>query len=226
MIVALCTGAQQVHAKEKEKTDEKLEYVIKIAGVEFGNITLVSDQNRYYGELFTNKKWGEVYAVNNRMASWVKEDSTPVKAEINYDMKGKKTRFNFDFGSREVSITRWAAHKNPKKYKRRGDAKVYDVLSMLMAVRKRPTDREQTFKVITGRKVYDVVFEPSPEEDLITPLGVKRAKPFMILVTRPGGFKQEMKVWFEKNEESVPIRLQGFVKFGTFSVDLMRKLEK
>lgn len=223
MIVALCTGAEQVHAKEK---DEKLEYSIMIAGIEFGNITLTSSEGWSYGELKTNKRWGKVYSVNNRMASWFNPDLSPSRSEINYDMRGRKTRFSFEFTAGRVSITRWAAHKKPKKYTRRGDAKVHDVLSMLAAARKNTEDCQQMFKVITGRKVYDVVFEPVPDEDLTTLLGVKRTKPFKITVTRPGNFRQEMKIWFEDNEERTPLRLEGFVKFGTFRVDLLRKLEK
>ena len=222
MVVALCAGAELAHAEQRTETEEKLEYVIKISGVEFGNITLTSNKEWSYGELVTNEKWGKVYSANNRMASWFKPDFSPTKSEINYDMRGKKTRFDFEFSDRKVSITRWAAYKKPKKYTRRGDDKIHDVLSMLAADRR----GARSFKVITGRRVYDVVFQPLPEEEITTLLGAKKTKPFKITVTRPGKFKQEMKIWFEKNEESTPILLQGSVKFGRFSVELLNKFKK
>ena len=204
---------------------ERLEYQVKVAGVDFGTGVLFKKDKKLYGELKTNSKWGSVYAVDNSMASWIGEAKTPKRTEIDFRMRGKHTRFDFTYPTQKtVKITKWRPHRKPQKYAVKHQTAVYDFLSMIEDIRKSFSFEKRSYSIITGRRIYDVNFTQVKEEDITTPVGVKKAVLYSVIATRPGSFRQEMRVWFEKSPDAVPLKLVGNTKLGMFEVSLVKRL--
>lgn len=203
---------------------EKLEYQIKVLNVDFGNATLYASEERLYGEMKTNDKWGSLYAVDNKMATWLSPEDLPKKTEIVYRKPSKVIKFEFFFTAmNNVKVKFSKPHKNPKSYVKKTKGEVYDFLTMLAVMRKRVGTDADAFSVITGRKIYDVVFTKQKDQSVNTLLGTREATVYDVVVTRPGNFRQEMRVWFEKNPDATPLKLAGKTKLGTFDVSILKR---
>lgn len=203
--------------------EEKLNYVINIVGVEFGDATMYTAKGKLYGEMSTNEKWGGVYKVDNKMASKTRKNGIPHKSEIEYNTTKVNSNYQFNFSRNKVKIVRTSKEKK-KVFTKKRKTRVYDFLSMMQLVRKKAKEMKPlSYSVITGRKIYDINFVPIGKESLTTLLGVKETLSYEVIVTRPGGFKQKMKVWFEDDSLSTPIRLDGRTKLGSFEIMLTHK---
>jgi hypothetical protein len=208
------------------RADERLEYSVKVAGVEFGTAVLFSSGSKLYGELVSGDKWGSVYSVDNRMASQVGPDGTPVKTELTYKMKGKTTKYDFMYSPLgTVKVTKWRPHKVPQKYTSKSKLRVNDLLTMINHMKLNSGKENYNFSVITGTKVYDVNLKKSSEQDLDMPIGIKKTSVYDILITRPGGVKEEMRLWVS-SEDATLLKLAGKTNFGFFEVTLAKKLKE
>lgn len=204
---------------------ESLEYSIKIAGINFGTATLFKSKDKFYGELKTNERWGTMYSVDNKMASWVGPNKTPKRTEIDYNVRNRKSKYNFLYNtSGKVSVTRWRPHKKPVTYVTKTRAGVHDFLSMMNVMRAKAGNDVCSFSIITGKKVYDVNFTKRGEEETVTGVGAKQSIVYDVSITRPGNFKQDMRVWFGKDNPSTPLKLAGTTKLGNFEVSLTKKM--
>ena len=214
-----------------EDQGEKLNYTIKVMNSDFAKASLYSSGNKVFGELKTNERWGAVFPMDNKIASLLSESYFPIETELSLCQRKKSSLYEISYTSGRIDVIKTSRGRETRRT-RKSQSRNHDLTSWLFQVRhnvKNNPDKLMTFKVFSGNKIYDVNLVPLPEENIMTPLGMKTAKPYNIVVTRPIRFRQEMKMWFDTTGTFAPLRATGKAKIGGFEImieSIERKVEK
>lgn len=190
---------------------EKLDYQLKVMGTEYGTASLYYNGSKAYGDIKSNEKWSSVFNVNNRMASQISKAGYPSRTEYDYEFSDSKGFYNIDYGTSRVRI---AKNRNGKKRNRTFVPKrrLHDMITWVGAIReaaeKKPGKKIVSY-VFSGARVYKVVCRPHKTVNLQTQIGTKRSIPYTVIITRPGNYKRELKVWFNAEGRFEPLRLVG-----------------
>ena len=205
--------------------DERLNYTVKILGSSFAKATMYSSDKKIFGEIKTNKKWDAIFLMDNKIASVVDEQFFPVETELQLCTKKKNQSYEIAFGEKMIKVLKdinGTKYKKVKKCKQ----KTHDLMSWIYNIRNKVGDNKITsFKVFSGNKLYDVNVNPLPEEEILTPLGAKKAVPYQVVVTRPLKFRQEITMWFGTQGNHIPLKAVGTAKLGKFEI-MIETIEK